>query len=163
MPITNLDRSGARDLHASLNQAIQDWASREGVHIKTGTFRYDQDGFKISLDGKLLTSTTGGSTGLGTIATNASLITKIAEVECRRHNLDPNKPNAKGYRLVDFNSRAHAMPWIVMAPGGKRYKLRQHQAVAYFSAGTLKPFDPTNVTVTVVNPTTPAHVYAPQF
>lgn len=91
------------------------------------TLTYTPRGFTAKLKGADVELTSGGE------------ITKLALFYCQSHNLNPNKPNTEGARIVGYNSDARKYPWIVEFPNGSRRRGSLSYAKHHFSNETPVP------------------------
>lgn len=113
-----MDRNTVLNISRDLDRALEEVGRKHGVKIQRGALRYDHAGFTGSITCKTLTE---------------SGITELARTMCAREGLDPNSTNPRGFKIVDYNRRAHTRPWIVQDPKGKLYKLDTHLARFYFA------------------------------
>lgn len=148
-----MDTATAQRLHREFSQLVQDFGKRNNLNIRSGTFRYDGTGFKVSVEGKETTTTSAGSA-----------ITATALQMAARHGLDPNKSNARGWKIVDYHASAHKYPWIVQDLAGQRRKITSELARTTFTrtTPTTTSSAPPRPTPTPA-PSTPARSYDPQF
>lgn len=116
MAIETFDVIAARNVVADIEQALDAVAQKHGISIKIGNTRLDMNGFKTSVEGKAMSD---------------AVTTAVAVQAARAHGLDPEKVGPRGEMLIDYNSRAHKMPWII-ARNGKRYKTTTAHARSLF-------------------------------
>lgn len=93
-----MNQETVRKIAADLDRALEQISNKHGVKLVRGTLRYDSMGFSGSLTCKALTE---------------KGLTEIARSMCARLGYDPEKHNPMGYKIVDYNTRAHKTPWIV--------------------------------------------------
>lgn len=141
-----MNNEKARALHQEIEDALKAIGKKHGLQIWTGSLRYDGTGFRMSMDGKTVDEAAGG-------------ITVIAVQKALLRGLDPNLANAKGWKLVDYNPRAHRTPWIIQAPNNKRYRIDDMTAINTFSPRIVKPLH----AALGMTPTSAAHEYASVF
>lgn len=118
-----MDRETAAAIHKEITSFQNELGKKFGIQVKSTTFRYSNDGFKVALEGK------DGATSSGVT------ITTIAQKMAQMRGLDPIAPNHRDFVIADYNSRAHRTPWIVQCKHtGKRYRMDDQQAEATFKA-----------------------------
>lgn len=125
MKITQMSQANAQLIHRAINQALAKVGEEFGITVRCRTTRYDGNGMTGSFDVKLLATDASGE--------GSSQCTRLAQMQATNHGYVVDRPNARGWKIVDYNSRAHKMPWIVQAPGGKRYKISDASAAGYFT------------------------------
>lgn len=117
-----MEKSAAVIIDNEIRVAIREIATKHGLmpRIK-GT--YNETGAKFSVELKETAS----------VSASAPAITAVALSMCRTRGFNPTKPNASGYTLVDYNTRARRTPWIAVTPDGKRYRLSDSLAATLFT------------------------------
>lgn len=122
-----MNRTQAAVVHKEINEALAAIAARHKMVIHGKTMRFDDNGFSLRLEGKSVVSSSDTET--------VEAITAVARRMCDMAGLDPNAPNGRGWKIVDYNGRATRMPWIVKeASTGKRYKITDYSARSMFKA-----------------------------
>ena len=152
-----MDRNTAKIIHEEVAAALKIIGARHKLNVKTGTFRFDTDGFKVGVEGKHLIATTAGTS-----------ITAQGVTYAKMHGFDPLRTNLKGYKIVDYNTRAKRTPWIVEDRDGKRWRLSSESAEYYFkvSSADSRALAASSMADDIMSKTTPptkTGSYAGQF
>lgn len=111
----NFNKSNLKALREQIQKAL-DEAGFENLEFNVGNCRFDPAEATFQLKTKIKGVKTTGQT--------------ILQDKIRRLNLVQQKGDMK---LVDYKPRNYKLPFI-MEQNGKRYKLTEYQAKAYFAA-----------------------------
>ena len=152
MTITAFDRANLRSMREEITLALKPLADKHGIIIDLGNIRFSGEEFKAQVIGKTVAVT--GPAPLGSSPGYASPIpaapvSSVLALRCARDSLDPNKPNVKGWKIVDYKAGNHKYPWIVAARSGTRYKISHMQAKTYFGVAVTPVIPPITVTPTM--------------
>jgi hypothetical protein len=147
MTITAFNRAESQTVIDEINAAFKLIADRHGIDLRLGRMTMSGSELTGSIKAKVLEIT-----GDGTACTLGAK--RLAEAR----GLRADNPNLKNYAIVDYNSRAHRMPWIVQElHTGKRYKITDNHAAMLFTPKADNRAPP------VMKPHTNAGNYAASF
>lgn len=104
MPIKTFDRQNVKQFDAAVRAALYKVCQEFGLTAPAVSGRWDPARMTMKV-------TVVAPDG------NNTLIMSLAGM----HGLDPTRIGPRGEKLVDYNGRAHAYPWIYTM-GNKRYK-----------------------------------------
>ena len=136
--MTALTKTQVSQLRADITKALAAVTAKHGVDFSIGTIRFDAD----KMSGKL----TGVVRGAGGTSVTAPVDLKaLALAKVGKRILGASFDDAAKYhslslgtvKVVGYNSRAKAYPFIVQTTGGKRYKVTAMSAQTLVAAGAV--------------------------
>lgn len=119
MKFTSFDKKNLAALRSEMNAALQKYGVDANLEITVGNMKFSSTEVEIKVNAKV----NGAKTFSDTI------------LESRAASLGLKLKNQNGDILVDYNTRAHKMPFVYIdARDGKRYKCDELMAKLRFAA-----------------------------
>jgi hypothetical protein len=135
--MTVLTKVQVGQIRADLQAAFAAVTAKHGVHFNLGTIRFSAD----TMTGKL-TGVVANTTASGVVVADPKA---IALAKVGKRILGQSFNDAAKYhslslgtvKVVGYNSRARAYPFVVQTTGGKRYKISTLSAQGLVAAGAV--------------------------
>lgn len=113
------DRKNLADLRAEMQALLNKYGVDSNLEIAVGNMKFNEAEVEIKVKAKVVGAKT---------LTNVILESRVAA-------LGMKMKNKFGDELVDYNTRAHKMPFVyINAADGKRYKCTEQMAKMRFAA-----------------------------
>lgn len=122
--LTAFDAVSAKTLAAEIRAALADIGAKHGISLTPGPLRYDAHQFTVKVTGKINIAA-GADEGISNAAQN-HLNRQMAMYGIA------SDTNAKGDRLIAFNSGSPKYRFTYVSKGGTRYKTTSEGARARF-------------------------------
>ena len=114
---SEFDRSNLRNLRGEMQALLEKYGVESNLEINIGNMKFSQHEVEIKVSAKVK--------GMKSISNN------ILDRQIETHGL--TAINAFGEELVDYNLRAHKMPFVYRSPNGKLYKCDTRTAKMRFA------------------------------
>lgn len=119
MKFTSFDKNNLEGLRSEMNALLEKYGVSSNLDIKVGNMKFSSTEVEIKLTAKVKGAKTFNDTIL----------------ESRVSALGLKIKNSEGDQLVDYNTRAHKMPFVfINSQDGKRYKCDERMAKLRFAA-----------------------------
>jgi uncharacterized protein YejL (UPF0352 family) len=116
---SKFDRKNLADLRAEMQALLNKYGVDSNLEIAVGNMKFSDAEVEIKVKAKVVGAKT---------LTNAILESRVAALGMKMKNMF-------GDELVDYNTRAHKMPFVyINAADGKRYKCTEQMAKMRFAA-----------------------------
>ena len=150
MTITTIDRNTLRTINADIAAALIAVGTKHGIVFTQGKSHYGGPTGDVLVKFACADATT-GTAALSWVVTHMIRLSGLTTDTCFWPSSGYSRGQAGKWKIVDYNSRAHKMPWIVQREGDmKRFKVPDATVKAIFGVTVRIPSSPPVIPVNAV-------------
>lgn len=118
--LSSFDHANMTAIAAELKSMVRVISEKYGIDVHLGTGRYEAHQFTFKTTGKIRPRSITG-VNVQNVTTEQNAADRVLQNQMRIYNV-ANMTNAKGDRLIAFNSSSPKYRFTYISAGGKRYK-----------------------------------------